>query len=270
MKAYCMQASQLNLHFGKTPEIKPAKIPGYKGGPQALTHLLPWFRIHPAFSSGLQQGAGLYRVCTRLANRFPAAAADVIWQLLPCHSSFTSFPSLKATLSFAAFYFLLLFPPSLACVTERNWLHIRSVSFTSTFASHFSCSLEGHCPYIKACLGEPSPSAWSLSQNPFVQDPEHLWMATGRKKLTHLLPRLAIPGDICEINGLFTLLPHLSLLYSIKEPGIQTPNGGYFETLPPSQSACFPNKSIFFASTPCSWLIGLLCGEQSKLGLSNT
>ena len=153
---------------------------------------------------------------------------------------------------------------------EQNLTPCWIFSFTSTFASHFSCSLEGHCPYIKACLGEPSPSAWSLSQNPFVQDPEHLWMATGRKKLTHLLPRLAIPGDICEINGLFTLLPHLSLLYSIKEPGIQTPNGGYFETLPPSQSACFPNKSIFFASTPCSWLIGLLCGEQSKLGLSNT
>ena len=35
--------------------------------------------------------------------------------------------------------------------------------------------------------------------------------------------RLAIPGDICKIKGLFTLFPHLPHLYSIKEPGIQTP-----------------------------------------------
>ena len=197
--------------FLKNTRNKPAKIPGDEEGPQALTHLSPWFRTQPAFSSGLQQGIGLHRVCTRLANRFPAAPANVIWQFLQRHSTFTSFPSLKAILSFVTFYFLLLFPQSLACVTERNWLHVGSVSFTLTFASHFFCSLKRHCPYIMACLGEPSPSAWSLNQNPFVQDPEHLWMAIERKKWTHLLPRLAIPGDICEMNGLFTLLLHLSL-----------------------------------------------------------
>ena len=122
-----------------------------------------------------------------------------------------------------------------------------------------------------ACLGEPSPSAWILNQNPFVQEPEHLWMATGRKKLTHLLPRLAIPGDICEINGLFTLLPHLSLLYSIKEPGIQTPKGGYFETLVYHLLGllAFQIKSYSSSQYPVSWLTGLLYGEQSKLGLSN-
>ena len=34
-------------------------------------------------------------------------------------------------------------------------------------------------------------------------------------------PRLAIPGEVCKINDLFTLLPHLPLLCSIKEPGIR-------------------------------------------------
>ena len=58
-----------------------------------------------------------------------------------------------------------------------------------------------------ACLGEPCPSA-QLNQSAFVQDLAHLRMATGRKKLVHFALRLAIPGDICKINGLFTLLPH--------------------------------------------------------------
>ena len=40
-----------------------------------------------------------------------------------------------------------------------------------------------------ACLREPCCSAWLLNQNAFVQDPVHLWVATGRKKLTHPLPR---------------------------------------------------------------------------------
>ena len=36
--------------------------------------------------------------------------------------------------------------------------------------------------------------------------------------------RLAIPGDICKIKGLFTLFPHLPHLWSVKELGIQTPS----------------------------------------------
>ena len=63
-------------------------------------------------------------------------------------------------------------------------------------------------------------------------------------------PSLAISGDICKINGLFTLLPHLSPLCSIKEPGIQTPIRWLFWgiSLPPSQSADFLNKVVFLAS----------------------
>ena len=88
-----------------------------------------------------------------------------------------------------------------------------------------------------------------------------------RKKLTHLLPRLAIPGDICEINGLFTLLPHLSLLYSIKEPGIQTPKGGYFETLVYHLLGlpAFQIKSYSLSQYPVSWLIGLLYVSRASL-----
>jgi len=42
-----------------------------------------------------------------------------------------------------------------------------------------------------------------LNQNAFVQDPVYLWMTTERKELTHPLPGLAIPGDICQNNGLY-------------------------------------------------------------------
>ena len=63
-----------------------------------------------------------------------------------------------------------------------------------------------------------------LNQSVFVQDHIHLWMATGRKKLVHLALTLAIPGDICKINGLFTLLLHLPNLCPIKEPSIQIPS----------------------------------------------
>ena len=44
--------------------------------------------------------------------------------------------------------------------------------------------------------GEPCPFA-------FVQGPVHLWMATGMKKLTHSLLRLAIPGDIARLMAFF-------------------------------------------------------------------
>ena len=39
---------------------------------------------------------------------------------------------------------------------------------------------------------------------------------------------------------------------------------------PSSQSAGFLNKVVFLASAPHLRFIGLLCGEQSKLGLSNS
>ena len=98
-------------------------------------------------------------------------------------------------------------------------------------ASWCFCSLKGYCPYIMTCLGTPCPSARMLKQNAFVRDPVHLWMAIGRMILTYPLPELAILGDICKINGLFTLCPHLSHLCSIQESGIQTPQDGYFERL---------------------------------------
>ena len=128
-----------------------------------------------------------------------------------------------------------------------------------------------------ACLREPCPSA----------SPAHLWMAAKKKKLTHPLTEAgrsrrcfarlmalllyfltASPSLFC----LFTLLPHrLSLSDSIKETGVQTQRRWLFgdTSLPSSRSAGFPNKVVSLASTPRLWFIGLLCGEQSELGLSN-
>ena len=46
-----------------------------------------------------------------------------------------------------------------------------------------------------------------------------------------LFPSFDFLGDVCKINGLFTLFPRFLQLCSIKEPGIQTPDDGYFEKL---------------------------------------
>ena len=51
---------------------------------------------------------------------------------------------------------------------SQFWLHVGSISFTLTFASHCFCSLQGYSPYITVCLREPCPSAWKLNQNAFV------------------------------------------------------------------------------------------------------
>ena len=77
-----------------------------------------------------------------------------------------------------------------ASVTGKNkiWLHVGSVSFTLTCTRHCFCSLKGYRPYIMSCIREPWPPAWMLNQSAFVQEPVHLWMATGRRKLIHSLP----------------------------------------------------------------------------------
>ena len=52
----------------------------------------------------------------------------------------------------------------------------------------------------------------------FVQDPVHLLMAIGRKRLTHSVSRAGHSRRYlqdCKINGLFTLLPHLPTPISI-------------------------------------------------------
>ena len=74
----------------------------------------------------------------------------------------------------------------------------------------------------------------------------------GKKEETNTAPsqRLAILGDICKIKYLFTLF-HLPHLWSMKEPGIQTPTRWLYGdiSLPSSLSAGFLNKVLFLAST---------------------
>ena len=90
-----------------------------------------------------------------------------------------------------------------------------------------------------------------------------------RKEEINTLPclRLAILGNICKINGLFyfvsSSVPHL---WSIKEPGIQTPRRWVFWDfiVPSFKSASSPNKGVLLASTPC--LSGSLacCAARSE------
>ena len=101
--------------------------------------------------------------------------------------------------------------------------------------------------------------------------PAHLWMARWREKVTHLLLRLAIPGDICQNNGLFTLFDHLPSSVFYKRTGIQTFTRWFLRdiSLLSSQSDSFPSKFVFQASAPRLWFIGLLWDKQSELGLGN-
>ena len=138
-----------------------------------------------------------------------------------------------------------------------------SISFTLTFASCCFRSLKGYCPYIMACHGEPCPSAWVLSQNASVQDLVYLWMAIGRKKLAHPLPRLAIPGGMCKIYAFLVCFLSPPTPHSREEPGIQTQTRWfYFETL-----VChlclqaFWIKLYFLPEHSVCRLTDLSCGE---------
>ena len=93
-----------------------------------------------------------------------------------------------------------------------------------------------------------------------------------RKEETNTAPclRLAVLGDIRQINGLFfTLFPHF---WSIKELGIQIPTMLFWDVLAchlPGQLAIWM-KSIPCFSTSSIGFIGLSCNKQSELGLCNT
>ena len=85
--------------------------------------------------------------------------------------------------------------PGLLCYKEEpiltpRWLYF----FYFNLCFLLLCSVKGYCLHVMACLREPCTSAWMLNQNAFVQDLVHLWMATGRKKLTHPLPEAGHSG----------------------------------------------------------------------------
>ena len=78
-------------------------------------------------------------------------------------------------------------------------------------------------------------------------------MAARKKRLlTHPYPKVSHSRRYVKDNGFFTLLLTSSSAWSIKEPSIQTPERWLFWdiSLPCFQSACFPNKVVFLASTP--------------------
>ena len=92
-------------------------------------------------------------------------------------------------------------------------------------------------------------------------------MATGRKKLTHLLPEAGHSRRYLQDWWPFRFL------CPIKEPGIQTPGRWLFWdiSLPSSQFAGSLNKVLFLASTlRLSLFTAPSCRELSELGLSHS
>ena len=103
-------------------------------------------------------------------------------------------------------------------------------------------------------------------------DPVHLQMAARKEKLTQPLPEAGHSrGYLQNLWPFYFTSSSPPRLCAMKETGIQTSIRWLFWdfSLLPSQSASFPNKVIFLASTPHLRFIDLLCGEQSRLGLGN-
>ena len=145
----------------------------------------------------------------------------------------------------------------------KFWLHVRAVSFTLAFASHFICSWKDSVYTNGLPWGTLSyyldvkPKCLCSGKYP---DPVHLWMVTIIKKLIHPIP-IGWPFQeiFCKTYGLLPLFPQL-LSLSIKELGIQTLIRWLFWDISQhllSLLTLFWIKSLFSASTPLLQLIGL-------------
>ena len=99
-------------------------------------------------------------------------------------------------------------------------------------------------------------------------------MAAEQKEINKSPPRCWPNQEIFyKTYGPFFLLYFLtsSPICLIKETSIQTPIRWYSRSLVHYllRRPAFRNKSLFLASTPHLQIIGLLCGQQTELGLSN-
>ena len=107
-------------------------------------------------------------------------------------------------------------------------------TFTLTFASHCCCSLKGHCLYIVAASGNPSPL------------PEG----------THPFPEVGHSRRYLQDNGQYFLNSNPSLSCTRTSHTNTQPRWLFWDfSLPSSGSVCFHNKSI-----PCLNIFSLLTG----------
>ena len=122
------------------------------------------------------------------------------------------------------------------------------------------------------------PPAWMLkclysAQRDTATASTCKWLQN-KKKLTNPLPDVGQTRRyFTRLMALFFLLYFLtsSPICLIKETSIQTPIRWYSRSLVHYRlrRPAFRNKSLFLASTPHLQIIGLLCGQQTELGLSN-
>ena len=141
---------------------------------------------------------------------------------------------------------------------SQFWLHVKTVSLIC-FPFFFVIIMTHNglpqrilplCLTVKlTCLcSEPCPSV------------------DGRREEIKTYPRLrlAILGDICKINGFFTLFPHLSSsLIHRRIWNLDPIRWSYWDISLPSAQV------VLLTSTPHFWFISLSCSKQRKLALSN-
>ena len=115
-----------------------------------------------------------------------------------------------------------------------------------------------------ACLREPCCSAWLLNQNAFVQHPVHLWVATGRKKLTHPLPRAwPLQEIVARVMDLLTSSSFLSYKRNWHPDRYRWE--GYFG-IPVCHLLGLLAfwKSRYSLLTPCLWIYWPVCRVMSR------
>ena len=112
----------------------------------------------------------------------------------------------------------------------------------------------------------PCPPVNRRDEHTLSKDWPFLWRCFARLKTLSLYFPIASPSLFC----LLTLVPHC--FWSIKETDIQTPVRCLFwgTSLLPSQSAGSLIKSLPCLNPLSLRFIGLWCGKQTELGLSNT
>ena len=108
-----------------------------------------------------------------------------------------------------------------------------------------------------------------LSQHAFVQEPVYLWMGGSKKeKIDTSLPQSWSFQEIfSRVNGLFTLLLHLPTLFCNRTLHLDPDKIAILRHCYLLRLPAFQIKSYSLPQHLIYRLIGLLCGEQSKLGL---
>ena len=149
-----------------------------------------------------------------------------------------------------------------------EWVATRSSRGSSQPMDQIQLSrIAGRFFTVWATRGSDSAHVWIEEINTLLPEADPSRRCFARlKTLFYFTSSLPLP--LYFAFWLLFFIASLSLWCCKIIPSIQAPIRCYFETLPSSQSASFPNKVVFFASTPCL-LASLACSAVSRASLDS-